>query len=496
MIPSQSSGYGVRPAPTPEKSGTIEIDYAAIAEAEALAQHQAPPVPAPIPAPAPVAKTAPPAAVAAPRPVSAAPGQAMPRADLDRLLSHMLSVSEGVSDLFFVVDRPPQVEIFGELKGVEGGIIDGVLRPEQTEAIALALVGDSVRLLEDLRSSGSCDTAYAVEGSARFRVNVFKQRGTYAMVLRKLSTKIASLDDLKLPPVFRRIIKEKTGLVFVTGATGSGKTTTLAAMLSEINQTHKCHVVTLEDPVEYVHPHLAATFSQREMGHDFSTFAAGLRAALRQAPKVILVGEIRDRETMEIALTAAETGHIVYSTLHTISAGQSIQRVLGLFEKDEEKQVRDRLSEVLRWVVSQRLAPKIGGGRVMIPEIMGANLRTRECILLGESENRDLHEIIEASRQDGWCSFEQSLSGAFEAGKITEETAMLLSVNKSRMRRALDVVLKQLGKDNTTTDGLRLHGHEEEKPEPPPLPRAAAAALAAQQTPGVPPPIPGLKLKG
>ncbi|MEQ1860314.1 MAG: PilT/PilU family type 4a pilus ATPase [Chthoniobacteraceae bacterium] len=457
MIPS--------PAPKTNAAGAIEIDYAATA-----------PKPA---APAPSGATAPPPA----QRTAIAAGQPMPRADLDRQLAHMLATGDGVSDLFFVAGRPPQVETFGELAEVEGGCISGTLIPAQTEAIALALIAGTPRLLADLEESGSCDTAYAVEGLARFRVNVFKQRGTYAMVLRKLSTKIASLDDLSLPPIFRRIVTEKTGLIFVTGATGSGKTTTLAAMLNEVNQTHKCHIVTLEDPIEYVHPHLAGTFSQREMGHDFSDFATGLRAALRQAPKVILVGEIRDRETMEIALTAAETGHVVYSTLHTISAGQSIQRVLGMFEKDEEKQMRARLSEVLRWVVSQRLAPKIGGGRKMIAEIMGSNLRTREAIQLGESDVRNLHEIIEASRQDGWCSFEQSLGEAFETGIITEETAMLLSVNKSRMRRALDVVLKRTGQDKTTTDGLRLTHFDEPEPvaKPPPLPLDVLA--------------PGLKLK-
>jgi twitching motility protein PilT len=426
--------------------------------------------------------------------ISSIEGRPMPATDLDRLLSHMLAVGEGVSDLFFVVGRPPQVELFGELVSVEDGPISGLLQPEQTAAIALALIGQMPRLHNDLRDTGSCDTAYALGDTARFRVNVFKQRGSYAMVLRKLNTKIPTLAGLNLPPVFQKIIKEKTGLVFVTGATGSGKTTTLAAMLNEINQKLKAHVVTLEDPVEFLHPHLGATFSQRELGRDFSTFAAGLRAALRQAPKVILVGEIRDRETMEIALTAAETGHVVYSTLHTISAGQSIQRVLGMFEKDEEKQVRERLAEVLRWVVSQRLAPKVGGGRVMIPEIMGSNLRTREAIQLGENDVRNLQDIIEAARPEGWCSFEQSLCAAYEEGHITEDTAMLLSVSKSRMRRALDLALKRLGRDNTTTDGLRL-SPEEKHAEPKPPPAAAAAPAAA------PPPLPGptspaaLKLK-
>jgi twitching motility protein PilT len=301
------------------------------------------------------------------------------------------------------------------------------------------------------------------------------------------------LEDLKLPPVFNRIIQEKTGLIFVTGATGSGKTTTLAAMLNELNEAHPMHIVTLEDPVEYLHPHKQATFCQREMGRDFSTFAMGLRAALRQAPKVILVGEIRDRETMEIALTAAETGHVVYSTLHTISAGQSINRVLGMFTKDEEKQVRERLSETLRWIVSQRLAPKVGGGRIMIPEIMGSSLRSREAIQLGESDIRNFADIIEQARPDGWCTFEQTLTERFVEGVITEETAMMLSVNKSRMRQKMDAVKKGMGQDDAKTDTLKLHHTDEHlqkitkdiipvalsAPPVPPVPQAPLPAAAA-----------------
>jgi twitching motility protein PilT len=236
-------------------------------------------------------------------------------------------------------------------------------------------------------------------------------------------------------------------------------------MLNELNETHPMHIVTLEDPVEYLHPHKHATFCQREMGKDFSTFAMGLRAALRQAPKVILVGEIRDRETMEIALTAAETGHVVYSTLHTISAGQSINRVLGMFSKDEEKQVRERLTETLRWIVSQRLAPKEGGGRIMIPEIMGSNLRSRETIQLGEGDARNYADIIEQARPDGWCTFEQSLTERYQEGVISEETAMLLSVNKSRMRQKLDIVNKVLGRDEATTESLKLYHTDEHLPK-------------------------------
>ena len=384
---------------------------------------------------------------------------------VDDLLRQMLGMGEGVSDLFFVVGRPPQVENFGKLYPVSDTPFPNGLEAKHVEGLARTIIGDNPRLHEDLRNTGSCDSSYMVEGLARFRVNVFRQKGSFAMVLRKLNTKIPSLADLKLPPVFKRIIQEKTGLVFVTGATGSGKTTTLAAMLNEMNETHPMHIVTLEDPVEYLHPHKQATFCQREMGKDFSTFAMGLRAALRQAPKVILVGEIRDRETMEIALTAAETGHVVYSTLHTISAGQSINRVLGMFTKDEEKQVRERLAETLRWIVSQRLAPKEGGGRIMIPEIMGSNLRSREAIQLGENDVRNYADIIEQSRPDGWCTFEQSLTERFQEGVISEETAMLLSVNKSRMRQKMDMVKKLLGRDDATTESLKLFHTDEHLPK-------------------------------
>jgi twitching motility protein PilT len=398
-----------------------------------------------------------------------------PPIPMDDLLRSMLAVGEGVSDLFFIAGRAPQVENFGKLTPVEGTAFSEGFTAQQTEGLAHCVVGAQQRLLDDLRDTGSCDCSYVLGDVARFRVNVFKQKGTFAMVLRKLNTRIPTMQDLNLPPVFKRIIQEKTGLVFVTGATGSGKTTTLAAMLNGLNEDHPMHIVTLEDPVEFMHPHKMATFCQREMGKDFSSFATGLRAALRQAPKVILVGEIRDRETMEIALTAAETGHVVFSTLHTISAGQSINRVLGMFSKEEESQVRERLAETLRWVVSQRLAPKIGGGRVMIPEIMGSNMRSREAIQLGESDVRNLHDVITQSRQEGWCTFEQTLCEALEQRKITEETAMLLSVNKTKMRQMLDRLKKSLGNHDDGNHSFKLAETDEhlKKPEPPAPPAIA-----------------------
>ncbi|MGB9601750.1 MAG: type IV pilus twitching motility protein PilT, partial [Limisphaerales bacterium] len=260
----------------------------------------------------------------------------MRRAELDYILSKMLEYHPNVSDLNITVDRPLQVELDGELRPVNIDPPIKTLTPFQTEMIALNLIGGNRRLTEELQKTGSCDLSYSLGDKARFRVNVFSQRGNYSCILRKLNTRVPTLDELKMPPILKEIPKEKTGLVLVTGATGSGKSTTLAAILNEINESRAVHIITLEDPVEFVHTPKKATFNQREMGTDFDTFSNGLRAALRQAPKVILVGEMRDRETVEIGLNAAETGHLVLSTLHTIDAGQTINRILGMFESDEQ----------------------------------------------------------------------------------------------------------------------------------------------------------------
>src|SRR6202453_946451 len=281
----------------------------------------------------------------------------MLKEDVDSLLSSMIEAYDGVSDLFFVVGKPPQIEAYGKLKPYPDDSPAAILTPNKVEDLAVYLMNGIERLQRDFLNMGACDCSYGIEGFARFRVNIFRQSGHHAIVMRKLNSVIPTIDKLGLQPVFREMIKEKTGIIFVTGATGSGKTTTLAAMLNELNQQNEFHIVTLEDPIEFMHQHAKATFSQRELGRDFPEFAAGLRSALRQAPKVILVGEIRDRETMEIALTAGETGHVVYSTLHTINAGQTINRILGMFDRDEEAQVRERLAGSLRYIVSQRLVP-------------------------------------------------------------------------------------------------------------------------------------------
>src|SRR5436190_5975397 len=366
----------------------------------------------------------------------------MRRPELDYLLTAMLDSQPDVSDLLFTADKPLQVESFGELKSVMVDPPIEKLSPFQTETIALNLIGDNMWHLGDLLRRGSCDTAYTLTDKARFRINVFSQRGNHSIVLRKLNTIIPTLQWLNFPDIIRDIPKEKTGLVLVTGATGSGKSTTLAAVLNEINHTKSLHVITLEDPVEFVHPHDKATFNQRELGSDFDNFSSGLRAALRQAPKVILVGEMRDQETVKIALSAAETGHLVLSTLHTIDAGQTINRILGMFEPEEQEQIRARLADTLRWVVSQRLVPKVGGGRFALLEIMGSNLRTQETVRLGETEGKTFYEIIEASQPFGWKTFDASVLEAYENGKITEETALLYCTKRGPVTRGIDNVNK------------------------------------------------------
>ncbi len=380
----------------------------------------------------------------------------MTKAELDYILGTMLDSNKNVSDLNITVDKPLQVESSGELVGVAIEPPVEKLTPFQTETVALNIMNRNRRLTEDLIKTGSCDCSYSLGQKARFRVNIFTQRGHYTIILRKLSTEIPSVDQLNLPPIFHTIAKEKTGLVLVTGATGSGKSTTLAALLNELNETKSMHIVTLEDPVEFVHPQKKATFNQREMGNDFSTFASGLRAALRQAPKVILVGEMRDRETVEIGMSAAETGHLVMSTLHTINAGQTINRIVGMFDQAEEKQVRIRLAETIRWVVSQRLLPKVGGGRVAALEIMGNNLRVKDTIEHGESEGKTFYEIIEAAGSFGWKTFDMAIMELFEQGLITEETALLYCTNKGVMTRGIDKIKKTRGESTSTLSGLSL----------------------------------------
>lgn len=388
----------------------------------------------------------------------------MRKPEIDYILSTMLDSYSNVSDLNFTVGKPPQVESAGQLLPVKFESYEiGNLTPFQTEVIALTLINSDRRLTENLINEGSCDLSYSLPEKARFRVNIFSQRGSYSMVLRQLPASISTLEELELPTVLSQIAEEKNGLVLVTGATGSGKSSTLAAILNIINENKAVHVITLEDPVEFSHPHKKATFNQRELGIDFDTFANGLRAALRQSPKVILVGEIRDRETVEIAMTASETGHLVLATLHTIDAGQSINRIVGMFDQEEEKQIRNRLADTIRWIVSQRLLPRVNGGRVAASEIMKTNIRVKDAILHGESEGKTFYEIIDTGEAFGMQTFDKSIINLYAKGIITEETALAYASKKTVVGRGIDMIKSAKGEKTTTIENLKLDRDYERK---------------------------------
>jgi twitching motility protein PilT len=320
----------------------------------------------------------------------------------------------------------------------------------------LGILNDDRRLTETLIREGSCDCSYSLPGLARFRVNIFSQRSTYSIVMRKLETEVPTIEELGLPEIFNKMAEEQNGIVFITGATGSGKSTTLAAILEHINQNRAVNVITLEDPVEFLHTHDKATFNQRELRKDFPNFATGLRAALRQSPKVILIGEMRDRETVEIGLNAAETGHLVLTSLHTINSGQTVNRLIGMFDKDEEGQVRSRLADTVRWIVCQRLVPKIGGGRQAVMEIMGTNLRVKDSILHGEREGKTFYEISKESSNFGWRTFDDSLIEAYENGSITKETAETHATIRANVGRGIDKIKSIRGQKTSDIDELKI----------------------------------------
>ncbi len=380
----------------------------------------------------------------------------MRKQQIDYILTTMLESHDNVSDLNVTVDKPFQVESSGELMPVSFTPPIRHLTPFQTEILALNLINRDRRLTGALLSEGSCDTSYQLAGKARFRVNVFSQKGCYSTVMRQLATRVPTIEELGLPPAFSKMAEERNGIILVTGATGIGKTTSLAAVLNEINEKKSVHVVTLEDPVEYVHSQKKATFNQRELGMDFDAFASGLRAALRQAPKVILVGEMRDRETVEIGLSAAETGHLVLSSVHTVDAGQTINRIVGMFDMDEERQIRIRLADTLRWIACQRLLPKVSGDRVAAFEIMGANLRVKDSILHGEAEGKTFYEIIEGSQAFGMMTFDQCISELYRDGLITEQTALSYSSRRSVTGRAIDSIKSARGEKTTSIEDLSI----------------------------------------
>jgi len=352
------------------------------------------------------------------------------------VIEAMVAAGEGISDLVFSPGRPPQVERYGHLEPVD---ITGLstLGPRDTAALATDLIGGSELALRTLKEQGACDLSYAIPERYRFRANIFRQRGTFAIVMRLIADRIPTLVELGLPRVLSDVITLKNGIVLVTGPTGSGKSTTLAAMIDGINETRAEHIVTIEDPIEFLHRHKMATVHQRELHSDTPTFAAALRAALRQAPKVILVGEMRDRETIEIALTAAETGHLVLSSLHTIDASKTVDRLIGSFDLSDQERIRARFAATFQYVISQRLLPRKEGGRMAIIELMKSTMRTREYVEMGEKEGRSLLDAMRDGDIDGMQTFDGELENLVRAGTISPTTAYLYATNPNNLRVAM-----------------------------------------------------------
>ncbi len=378
-------------------------------------------------------------------------------AELANLISLLANSRSRITDLVFVPGRPLQVIADGRLHPVSLPYFPvKVLTPFQTEVLALTMIGKQTRLLRDLFMHGSADLSYRLPDGTRFRVNIFLRQRAYGIVMRKLVAKPPRIKDLGLPEACYRIAKEKSGIILVTGATGQGKTTTLAAILEEINHSEPVHVITLEDPIEYIHEPVRATFTQRELGTDFDTFANGLRAALRQAPHVILVGEIRDRETMEIALSAAETGHLVFSTMHTIGAGNTINRILGFFTIEEERQIRLRLADSIRWVIGQKLIPKKDGDRVAIFDILYNNIRAKEIIIKGEDENKTFYDVMSKGSPYLMQTFDQHILKLFQEGIIDEEVALAYCVRKDIVSRGIDMIKAKRGERLGELEGVEL----------------------------------------
>ncbi|CAG35625.1 type IV pilus twitching motility protein PilT [Desulfotalea psychrophila] len=387
----------------------------------------------------------------------------MKKTEIDYWITAMLDSCKDVSDLNITVGKTLQVEAAGILEPVQVMPPVHELTPFQTEVFALNIIGNNQRLLRNLAETGSCDLSYSLGQDVRFRVNVFSQKGHYTTILRKLETKVPSLESMDFPACFAKMATELNGLILFTGATGTGKTTSLAALVDRINKERSVHVITLEDPIEYVHSQQKATLNQRELGNDFDTFASGMRAALRQAPKVILVGEMRDRETLEIALTAAETGHIVLSTLHTIDAGQTINRILGMFDESEQLQIRHRLVDTIRWVVGQRLLPKVGGGRIAAMEILCTSLRVKDLIMNGESEDRTYYNVISEGAVSDMRTFDQHILKLYSRGAITEDSAFQYCSQRSVMGRGIDRLKSVRGEATSGLAGLAMEEKEDDR---------------------------------
>ena len=374
--------------------------------------------------------------------------------DLPPIIERMLLVSDKISDLNFSVGQQPQVEINGKLTSVQPLGLQK-LSPYQTEIIAMTLMEGNPDAAHRLAQTGSVDLSYSLPAKIRFRVNIFQQRGTYSIVMRVIPTEIPTLTSLNLPPQIEEITSLRNGIVLVTGPTGAGKTSTLAAIIDRINDLHHNHIVTTEDPIEFLHAHRRATINQREIGSDTKDFPSALRAALRQAPKVILIGEMRDYETTEIALEAAETGHLVLSTLHTIDASKTVDRIIGLYPKNEEQVIRTRLAQTFRYILSQRLIPRAdGAGRVAALEILKSTPRTREYLQSGESEGKSLLDAMRDGKFDGMQHFDGVIKEMIERKVVTREDGLTFATNQNNLLLELEGVN---GKDDFIQNGAPLH---------------------------------------
>lgn len=357
--------------------------------------------------------------------------------DLPPIIERMLLVSDKISDLNFSVGQLPQIEINGKLTPVQPFGIQK-LTPFQTEIIAMTLLQGNPEAAGRLARLGTADLSYSLPSRARFRVNIFQQRGVYSIVMRVIPTDIPTLQTLNLPPQLSQIAELRNGLVLVTGPTGSGKSSTQASLIDIINEKKHYHVVTIEDPIEYLHTHKNSTINQREVGHDTPDFPSALRAALRQAPKVILIGEMRDFETTEIALEAAETGHLVLSTLHTIDASKTVDRIIGLYPKSEEQVIRTRLAQTFRYIISQRLIPRCDGrGRIAAVEILRSSPRTREYVEAGESQGKSLLDAMCDGKLDGMQDFDTVIKDLITRRIVSIEDGLAFATNQNNLLLSL-----------------------------------------------------------
>src|SRR6201991_3119130 len=362
------------------------------------------------------------------------PPPAPPPLNFIAILREMLAASSKVSDLIFSPGRPPQIELAGKLVPVRIAGLEK-LTPAHTAGISKLIIGGQQTPLDSLEKTGSADLSFSVPGDARFRVNIFKQRGTHAIVMRVIPMRPPQFSDFNLPDQLKDIVDIKNGIVLVTGPTGSGKSSTLAAIIDLINETHHYHIVTIEDPIEFLHTHKNSTIHQRELHSDTPSFAVALRAALRQAPKVILVGEMRDRETIEVALEAAETGHLVMSTLHTIDASKTVERIIGVFPLADQQAIRTRLGKAFRFIVSQRLIPKKDGkGRVAAVEILKSTMRTRDYVEKGEGEGKTLLDAMRDGDTEGMQHFDGVIEKLIREGIVDFEMGLQFSTNPGNMR--------------------------------------------------------------